>query len=103
MPKSPPIQAKGVFDPRAFLGRAEAGKTIEKYQKNQKIFNQGDIADSVFLFKKARSRSRFHPSKARKRSSGFWRRANSLAKVVLRGRNCVSRRPVRWKNAFSLR
>jgi hypothetical protein len=54
MPKSPPIQAKGVFDPRAFLGRAEAGKTIEKYQKNQKIFNQGDIADSVFFIQKGK-------------------------------------------------
>jgi CRP/FNR family transcriptional regulator, cyclic AMP receptor protein len=55
MPKSSPIQAaKGVFDPRAFLGRAEAGKTIEKYEKNQKIFSQGDIADSVFFIQKGK-------------------------------------------------
>src|ERR1700730_8175950 len=55
MPNSPPIQAaKGVFDPWAFLGRAEVGKTIEKYQKNQKIFSQGDIAGTVFFIQKGK-------------------------------------------------
>src|SRR5258708_6312256 len=50
-----PIQAlKGAFDYRAFLGRAEAGKTIEKYAKNQKIFSQGDIADTVFFIQKGK-------------------------------------------------
>jgi len=52
---SPPIQSlKGLFDPRAFLGRAEAGKTIEKYVKNGKIFSQGDIADTVFFIQKGK-------------------------------------------------
>jgi len=55
MPNMPPIQAaKGVFDPRAFLGRAEVGKTIEKYEKKQKIFSQGDIADTVFFIQKGK-------------------------------------------------
>src|ERR1700730_7924608 len=55
MPNALPIQvAKGVFDPRAFLGRAEVGKTIEKYEKKQKIFSQGDIADSVFFIQKGK-------------------------------------------------
>jgi CRP/FNR family transcriptional regulator, cyclic AMP receptor protein len=50
-----PIQAlKSVFDSRAFLGRAEAGKTIEKYAKHQKIFSQGDIADTVFFIQKGK-------------------------------------------------
>jgi CRP/FNR family transcriptional regulator, cyclic AMP receptor protein len=44
----------GVFDPAAFLGRAEAGKAIEKYEKNQKIFSQGDIADTVFFIRKGK-------------------------------------------------
>jgi CRP/FNR family transcriptional regulator, cyclic AMP receptor protein len=55
MPSPPPIQtSKGGFDPRAFLGRAEAGKTIEKYAKNQKIFSQGDVADTVFFIQKGK-------------------------------------------------
>jgi CRP/FNR family transcriptional regulator, cyclic AMP receptor protein len=52
---SPPIQVlKSLFDPRAFLGRAEAGKTIEKYAKHAKIFSQGDVADAVFFIQKGK-------------------------------------------------
>jgi CRP/FNR family transcriptional regulator, cyclic AMP receptor protein len=44
----------GTFNPKAFLGRAEAGKTIEKYGKNQEIFTQGAVADSVFYIQKGK-------------------------------------------------
>ena len=55
MTNPPPIQAlKGLFDPRAFLARAETGKTIEKYARNGKIFSQGDIADTVFFIQKGK-------------------------------------------------
>jgi CRP-like cAMP-binding protein len=47
LPKIQP--SKAAFDPEAFLGRAGAGKSIEKYEKNQKIFSQGDVADTVFF------------------------------------------------------
>jgi CRP-like cAMP-binding protein len=49
MPDMLQIQERDAFDPRAFLGRLEAGKTIETYGKNQKIFSQGDVADTVFF------------------------------------------------------
>jgi CRP-like cAMP-binding protein len=45
---------KDAFDPLAFLGRVEAGKTIEGYAKNQKIFSQGDVADMVFFIQKGK-------------------------------------------------
>jgi CRP-like cAMP-binding protein len=45
---------KSTFDPKAFLSRVEAGKTIEKYLKNQAIFTQGEIADSVFYIQKGK-------------------------------------------------
>jgi CRP/FNR family transcriptional regulator, cyclic AMP receptor protein len=54
MPNTPPNVEKDVFDPKAFLGRIEGGKTIENYAKNQKIFNQGDIADTVFFIQKGK-------------------------------------------------
>src|SRR6202521_5200870 len=54
MPNTAAIQVKGAFDPQAFLGRVEAGKTIERYAKNQKIFSQGDVADSVFFIRKGK-------------------------------------------------
>ena len=55
MTNSPPTKpSKGLFDPKAFLRRAEAGKTIEAYAKNDKIFSQGDVADTVFFIQKGR-------------------------------------------------
>ena len=45
---------KGAFSPRAFLGRADLGKTIDKYTKNQEIFTQGATADSVFYIQKGK-------------------------------------------------
>ncbi len=46
--------SKGLFDPQAFLGRAEAGKTIETYARNDKIFSQGEVADAVFFIQKGK-------------------------------------------------
>ena len=46
--------SQGDFDPKAFLGRAEPGRAIERYQKNQKIFSQGDVAESVFFIHKGK-------------------------------------------------
>ncbi len=42
------------FDPRAFLARAGGGKTIERYAKNQKIFSQGEVADTVFFIQEGK-------------------------------------------------
>lgn len=36
------------FDPQIFLAKFGEGKAIIKYRKNEIIFNQGDVADSVF-------------------------------------------------------
>jgi CRP/FNR family cyclic AMP-dependent transcriptional regulator len=42
------IKARKPFDPKVFLSKANGGRTIAKYQKNQIVFAQGDLADSVF-------------------------------------------------------
>jgi CRP/FNR family transcriptional regulator, cyclic AMP receptor protein len=42
------------LDPRAFLARAGTGKTIERYAKNQKIFSQGEAADTVFFIQEGK-------------------------------------------------
>src|SRR5664279_3105569 len=46
--------SKGRFDPAVFLGAEGAGKHVEKYQKNQRIFSQGEAADSVFYIQKGK-------------------------------------------------
>jgi CRP/FNR family cyclic AMP-dependent transcriptional regulator len=45
---------KGTFDPEAFLGGVGVGRTIETYAKNQKIFGQGDVADTVLFIRKGK-------------------------------------------------
>jgi CRP/FNR family cyclic AMP-dependent transcriptional regulator len=42
------------FNAKAFLGLPAIGKTIEKYQKHQNIFVQGDTADTVFYIQKGK-------------------------------------------------
>jgi CRP-like cAMP-binding protein len=51
MPNSPHAPGSKDFDPLAFLGRAGAGKTLQRYRKNQKIFVQGDVANTVFFIR----------------------------------------------------
>src|SRR6202051_3968709 len=44
--------ANNGFDPKAFLAKVVAGKTILKFEKNQHVFRQGDMADAVFYIQK---------------------------------------------------
>jgi CRP/FNR family transcriptional regulator, cyclic AMP receptor protein len=55
MPNALPTQSrKDGFDCEAFLGAVGAGKTIETYEKNQKIFSQGDVSDTVFFIRQGK-------------------------------------------------
>jgi CRP/FNR family cyclic AMP-dependent transcriptional regulator len=49
-----PKAAKGVFDPKLFLAQVGEGKAILKFDKNQIVFAQGGIADTVFYIQKGR-------------------------------------------------
>ena len=51
---------KDIFDPKDFLAKVGAGKRVLEFHKNQHVFEQGDVADTVFLS---------CPSMARKPSS----------------------------------
>jgi CRP-like cAMP-binding protein len=42
------------FDPREFLAKVGAGKTILEFQKDNIVFAQGDAADTVFYIQKGR-------------------------------------------------
>ncbi len=42
------------FNPKEFLSIVGAGRTISKYRKNQRLFSQGDTADSVFYIQRGR-------------------------------------------------
>src|SRR5580692_26375 len=41
-------KSKLPFDPKAFLSKVNGGQAISDYQKDQIIYTQGELADSVF-------------------------------------------------------
>ena len=47
-------RANDEFDAKVFLGKVGAGKTILEFHKNQHVFEQGDIADTVFYIQKGK-------------------------------------------------
>jgi CRP-like cAMP-binding protein len=46
--------AKDVFNQKHFLARVGAGKQILEFHKNQHVFEQGDVADTVFYIQKGK-------------------------------------------------
>jgi CRP/FNR family transcriptional regulator, cyclic AMP receptor protein len=45
---------KNSFDPKTFLAKVGAGKTILTFHKNQNVFAQGEVADTIFYIQKGR-------------------------------------------------
>lgn len=45
---------KDGFDPQHFLAKVGVGKAISKYKKDQIVFSQGEMADTVFYIQKGR-------------------------------------------------
>src|SRR5471032_1317601 len=44
----------GAFHAQVFLAKVGAGKTILEFRKNQHVFAQGDVADTVFYIQKGK-------------------------------------------------
>ena len=42
------------FDPKAFIVKVGAGKTILNFERSQHVFKQGDAADAVFYIQQGR-------------------------------------------------
>ena len=47
-------RVKASFNPKLFLAKVGEGKTISKYQKDQIVFSQGQVADAVFYIQKGK-------------------------------------------------
>ncbi|HEV3197439.1 MAG TPA: Crp/Fnr family transcriptional regulator [Bryobacteraceae bacterium] len=47
-------KAAAAFDPKVFLSEVAKGRVLSDYQKAQRIFSQGDPADSVFYIQKGK-------------------------------------------------
>ena len=72
-PRETPMKnpAKDTFDPKKFLAKVGTGKTILKFRKNQHVFEQGDVADTVFYIQKGKVKLTSCPSRAKKPWSRF--------------------------------
>jgi CRP/FNR family transcriptional regulator, cyclic AMP receptor protein len=46
--------SKDSFDPQVFLAKVGTGKTISRYLRDQVVFSQGEVADTVFYIQKGR-------------------------------------------------
>jgi CRP/FNR family transcriptional regulator, cyclic AMP receptor protein len=46
--------AKGAFNAQDFVAKVGAGKTILEFEKNESIFTQGEVADTVFYIQKGK-------------------------------------------------
>jgi CRP/FNR family cyclic AMP-dependent transcriptional regulator len=54
-PREAPVEKPAHrFEPEAFLAKVGSGKTILEFHKNQNVFEQGDVADTVFYIQKGR-------------------------------------------------
>src|SRR5207237_5542776 len=49
-----PLSDVASFDPKEFLSIVGPGRTLTNYRKNQRLFSQGDAADSVFYVQKGK-------------------------------------------------
>ncbi len=85
MPDTQQILQEDVFDPRAFLGRIGAGKTVERYRKNQKIFGQGDIADTVFFIQKGKVKITVLSEHGKEAVVGIFGEGQFFGETCLRG------------------
>src|SRR5579863_10031295 len=49
-----PKSATEAFEPKVFLAKVGVGKTVIEFQKNQTVFSQGDVAETVFYIQKGK-------------------------------------------------
>jgi CRP/FNR family transcriptional regulator, cyclic AMP receptor protein len=55
-PKDAPVKKpdNDMFDPKNFLAKVGTGKQVLDFHKNQHVFEQGDVADTVFYLQKGK-------------------------------------------------
>src|ERR1700736_57584 len=81
--------ANNGFDPKAFLARVGAGKTILKLEKNQHVFEQGDVADTVFYIQQRRVKLTVLPEQGKEAVVGI------LEPGQFFGEGCLNGHPLR--------
>jgi CRP/FNR family transcriptional regulator, cyclic AMP receptor protein len=84
------------FDPKAFLAKMGAGKTIQKYRKNERIFSQGAAADSVFYIQEGRVKLIVISSHGKEAIVGILQAGQFF------GEGCLSNHPLRMATTVAM-
>jgi CRP-like cAMP-binding protein len=79
-------KSKSVFDPRAFLAKADGGVTISRYSKGQVVFTQGDPADSVFYIQEGRVKIAVVSEQGKEAVVAFLKAGDFIGEGCLTGR-----------------
>ena len=98
--------ANNEFDPKAFLAKVGAGKTILKFEKNQHVLEQGDVADTVFYIQKGSVKLTVLSEQGKEAVVGILETGQFFGEAVSMAIDCASRpqwplryRLVRWCGA----
>jgi hypothetical protein len=89
--------SKPTFDPQEFLAKVGTGKTISTYRTIRFVARRSGRHSFLYSERQGQGLSS-SPNKAKKLCLGFWRRGNSLVRVVLTVMPCASQRQRRWKS-----
>ena len=84
------------FDSTAFLAKVGAGKTISIYQKDQNIFEQGDVADTIFYVQKGRVKLTVQSERGKEAVVGI------LEAGQFFGEGCMNGHPLRISTTTAL-
>ena len=81
---------RAAFDPKIFLAKLGDGKTISKYQKEQIVFSQGDVADAVFYIQRGKIKLTVVSERGKEAVVGVWDPLTFAAKDVSMAIRCGS-------------
>jgi CRP/FNR family transcriptional regulator, cyclic AMP receptor protein len=89
-------KAKALFDPKLFLAKVGEGKAILKFDKNQVVFAQGDVADAVFYIQKGRIKVLVISEQGKEAVVGI------LESGQFFGEGCLNGHPLRISTAMAI-
>jgi CRP-like cAMP-binding protein len=73
---------QAIFDPKEFLAKVGEGKSILEFRRDEIVFAQGDMADTVFYIQKGRVKVVVISEQGKEAVVGIWSPASSLAKAA---------------------
>jgi CRP/FNR family cyclic AMP-dependent transcriptional regulator len=84
------------FEPIAFIAKLGAGKSVQKYRRNESIFSQGDAADSVFYIQQGRVKLIVISSQGKEAIVGILQAGQFF------GEGCLSNHPLRMATTVAM-